>query len=293
MLTFSEHTDLLEYQQLEEKLILFNNGARYGQVVFLAGGAGSGKGFAIKNFMEGEKFKVRDVDEFKKAYLKYNAIKKKYKELEGLNLRNSEDVFKLHSFVKRKGIKDKTLDLMMTDLKQRGAAGKGILPNILFDITLKEVDDIKEVLPILREVGYETNNIHITWVLTDYKTAIVNNKSRDRVVPEDILLGTHEGARDSMIGFIKRGVPRGVNGQVNVILNNPELTVPYLGDDGKPILTKTIGNKKPKITIKDFTYLRMKKEGRPFEKDVNIKRQVFAWIKKNTPGGELMTLDVD
>ena len=49
-------------QYLEEKLIMYNQGKRYGQIVFLAGGAGSGKGFAIKNFMEGEKFKIRDVD---------------------------------------------------------------------------------------------------------------------------------------------------------------------------------------------------------------------------------------
>ena len=53
-------------QYLEEKLIMYNQGKRYGQIVFLAGGAGSGKGFAIKNFMEGEKFKIRDVDEWKK-----------------------------------------------------------------------------------------------------------------------------------------------------------------------------------------------------------------------------------
>ena len=31
---------------LAEKLIMFNQGKKYGQVVFMAGGAGSGKGFA-------------------------------------------------------------------------------------------------------------------------------------------------------------------------------------------------------------------------------------------------------
>jgi hypothetical protein len=293
MLILSEFKDLLDYKQLDEKLIMYNNGARYGQIVFLAGGAGSGKGFAIKNFMEGEKFKVRDVDEFKKAYLKLNELTKRYDELKGLNLKTPEDVFKLHAFVKRKGIKDNTLNMMLNDLKQMGSARRGTLPNILFDITLKEVEDITEVLPILREVGYQPTNIHITWVLTNFKTAIVNNRERSRVVPEDILLGTHEGARDSMIGFIRNQLPRGVNGQVNVILNNPELTVPYVGKDGKPIMTKPREGKKSKITIKDFTYLRMKKEGKPFEKDASIKRQVFEWIKSNTPGGELMTLDVD
>ena len=52
-------------QHLEEKVIVLGRGARYGQVVFLAGGAGSGKGFAISNFLEGTKFKVRDVDAWK------------------------------------------------------------------------------------------------------------------------------------------------------------------------------------------------------------------------------------
>ena len=54
---------MLKFRQyLEEKLIMYGQGKRYGQIVFLAGGAGSGKGFAISNFMEKEKFKIRDVD---------------------------------------------------------------------------------------------------------------------------------------------------------------------------------------------------------------------------------------
>ena len=44
---------MLKFRQyLEEKLIMYGQGKRYGQIVFLAGGAGSGKGFAISNFME-------------------------------------------------------------------------------------------------------------------------------------------------------------------------------------------------------------------------------------------------
>ena len=40
---------------LTEKEIIVGKGAKYGQVIFLAGGAGSGKGFAIKNFLQGIK----------------------------------------------------------------------------------------------------------------------------------------------------------------------------------------------------------------------------------------------
>ena len=91
---------------LEEKLIVYGGGKKYGQIVFLAGGAGSGKGFASEKFMQKELFKVRDVDEWKKAYLKLAQVKSEYKELRNLQLRNPKDVYKLHMFVKEKGIKD-------------------------------------------------------------------------------------------------------------------------------------------------------------------------------------------
>ena len=57
---------LTTQQELNEKLIVLSNGKKYGQIVFLAGGAGSGKGFAKDNFLDSSKFKTRDVDEAKK-----------------------------------------------------------------------------------------------------------------------------------------------------------------------------------------------------------------------------------
>ena len=70
-LSFLEYLNKIDYEAripLEEKLILYNNGAPYGQIVFVGGGGGSGKGFAIKNFMQGELFKIRDVDALKIAF---------------------------------------------------------------------------------------------------------------------------------------------------------------------------------------------------------------------------------
>ena len=65
--TQSSHFGINE-EQIDEKLITFSNRAPYGQIVFMAGGAGSGKGFAIDNFIDGAGFKVRDVDEMKKHF---------------------------------------------------------------------------------------------------------------------------------------------------------------------------------------------------------------------------------
>ena len=177
---------------LTEKKIVVGNGANYGQIVFLAGGAGSGKGFAIQYFLEGNKFKVRDVDEWKQYLLKIAALKKKYPKIRRLDLRKPKDVAKLHDFVEEKGIKDKTLSLMLSQAK------RGRLPNIIFDITLKKKENITKVLPLLMEVGYSPRDIHLVWVLTNYYIAVQQNKDRDRIVPDDILLDTHEGASNTM-----------------------------------------------------------------------------------------------
>ena len=121
---------------LEEKLIVYSGGKKYGQIVFLAGGAGSGKGFASEKFMQKELFKVRDVDEWKKAFIKLSSEVKRYSELKGLNLRNPDDVFKLHMAVKKMGIKGRSLQLLLRDVRPDR------LPNIMFDITFKDTDEI-------------------------------------------------------------------------------------------------------------------------------------------------------
>ena len=268
IISFKEHRDMKDYEQLDEKLIMYSNGAKYGQVVFLAGGAGSGKGFAQSQFMEADKFKVFDVDELKKLFIKVRGL--------NMDLKNPDDVFKLHDIVKKSGVKDARLNLLAKSLS--GAGKKGILPNLMFDVTLKEIEDIKEVMPMLNALGYNNKNIHVTWVLTDYYVAVQANQERERVVPDKILLQTHVGASETMSEIIKGKLPRGVNGEVRVILNNRDQTIPFKGEDGKPIKTSS-----GKIVIKDFTYVTLKKRGKSFEKDASVEKQVWNWITKNVP----------
>ena len=265
-------------QYLEEKLIMYNQGKRYGQIVFLAGGAGSGKGFAISNFMEREKFKIRDVDEWKKAFQTLADTKGIYPEIQGLKLSNPKDVYKLHTFVRKKGIKDKTLDLLLQD------SNTNRLPNIMFDITMKDANDIGDVLPKLIEAGYDSKNIHLTWVLTNYAVAIVNNRNRERVVPEDIMLLSHEGAAKSMYDVIKGKLPRGLNGGVRVVLNNRENTIPWVDPDTKKPMKD---HKSGDVLVKDFTYLTFKKEGKSIGPESEIKKQLLGWIAANVPKTKL------
>ena len=274
MLTFLQ---FLAEKYLEEKLILYNQGKRYGQIVFLAGGAGSGKGFAIRGFMEKEKFKVRDVDEWKTAFMKLADTTDKYPEIKGLSLKNPKHVAKIHQFIKDKGIKEKSLDLLLKDVNVRNA------PNVIFDITMKDVSGINTIIPKLLEAGYDPKNIHLTWVLTNYAIAIKNNKNRPRVVADDIMFLSHEGAAISMYEVIKGKIPRGLDGGVRVILNNLENTIPWLDPDtNKPMLTKQ-GN----IKVKDFTYLTLKKEGKRIGPEMGVKRQLLGWIEENVPDTKL------
>ena len=269
MLTFSQY--------LEEKLIMYQQGKKYGQIVFLAGGAGSGKGFAIKNFMQGELFKIRDVDEWKKAFMKMADLQDKFPEIKGLDLKNPKDVYKMHMWVKKNNIKDRTLDLLLRDANTKH------LPNIMFDITMKDASDIGDIIPKLKEAGYDSNNIHLTWVLTNYAVAIVNNRNRARVVPEDIMLLSHEGAATNMYDVIKGKLPRGLNGGVRVILNNRENTIPYVDPETKkPLKTRQGG-----LVIKDFTYLTFKREGKTIAPEADVKKELLSWISANVPKTKL------
>ena len=237
----------------------------------------SGKGFASENFMDIHSFKVRDVDAWKQTFLKIAQLKNKYPEIQGLQLKNPSDVFKLHMFVKKKGVKDKTLDLLLTN------ASEGRLPNIMFDITGKDMSDITDVLPNLLEVGYQAEDIHLSWVLTNYSIAVKQNSERERIVPDDIMLDTHTGAANTMWKIINKGkLPKGMDGGFYVILNNKENTIFYSDKEGN-----LIKNSKGNPTIKDFKYVQIKTPKGKMLDTKGMKKQLHQWIMDNVPKTEL------
>jgi len=329
-------------EQLDEKLITFSNRAPYGQIVFMAGGAGSGKGFAIDNFIDAAGFKVRDVDEMKKAVANLNRLGKFsvdtwYKKYgnklstkppknnpDGLSekehieefflgkgysiadianpkhksggLKNPNNVAALHYIVDVMDLKDKWIINML-----KGKENKETLPNLLFDITAKNVSSITDVIQPLIEAGYSSKNIHLIWVLTNYDLSIVQNKKRDRVVPDDILLQTHEGAAKTMWGILTQIKPKGLDGRIDVILNNREETVPFKDSNGNVIKVKqtSISGKQLKntdkfssdygkniddaIVVKGFKSLPIKKQGGGIVPEKVWKDILFQWIKDNAP----------
>ena len=319
---YTNHKDIklaesVNEEQLDEKLITFSNRSPYGQIVFMAGGAASGKGYAIDNFIDAAGFKVRDVDEMKKAvgkldqlgkfsvdkwYKKYgNKLKPKDKAHieefvlgKGMtiadvasDLKNPNNVMSLHLIVDAMGLKDKWLINML-----KGKQNKETLPNLLFDITAKKVGSITSVIKPLVDAGYDSKNIHLIWVLTNYHLAVTQNKERSRVVPDDILLLTHEGAAKTIWSILTSGVPKGLNGRIDVILNNRENTLYWVkpsvrksDDDGKKFgMSKSLKGDNVKVgVVAGFKSLPIKKQGGGITPEKEWKTQLHKWVLDNGP----------
>ena len=168
---------------------------RNGNVLILAGGAGSGKGFAYDMAIDfdGKKF---DVDELKKKILGFkpgSALDKAFfdeygKHLRDMDLGKGEDVRTLHEFT----------DLIGLDAKRKSAFFNNVSlmkekPNVVFDVTLKERDKIVQIATLATSAGYDKRKIHIVWILNSYEVASMQNKARARKVPQSVLDATHEG----------------------------------------------------------------------------------------------------
>ena len=181
---------------LERQSITFNgtgaNTDNYGQCIILAGGPGSGKGFIQNKILCN--YKVYDVDELKKMYIKL-AEKGKIADEYKYDLTNPEDVGKLHNAVKSHKWKGKIRDAMWTVRRQKDSHSSGLLPNILFDMVSGDKGDIEEIVSMALPIGY---SITVIWVLCNKDTASIGNKIRDRRVDDKVIDDGHNAAYKTM-----------------------------------------------------------------------------------------------
>lgn len=210
MLSFKGY-EQSQYDELNEKLITFANQAypKFGNVVIMAGGAGSGKGFVIKNLVGLEGFKF-DVDELKKLAAKVPAIVKKVKDeiginLKNLNLLNPDDTSTMHEIISDYlEIPDNKTKALYTSILTAAPDRK---PNIIFDTTLQSLRKLERLTNQVKNLGYAEDKIHLVWVINDIEVAKVQNKSpgRGRVVKNKILVNTHRGAAQTMLDIVNLG----------------------------------------------------------------------------------------
>jgi len=252
---------------LEEALIQLANqkDSHFGQVVILAGGAGSGKGTILKNLLD-IKGKVFDVDELKSWMTRIPEWRKELqKALPGVDLdkpdwlSNPDNVSTAHGVAKKLGIEGRQKNTVFDSVMLADPRRK---PNLIFDVSLKEYSKLEDIIKYVTDAGYQKQNVHIVWVLSEMTAAIKNNASRTRQVKEDILIDTHEGASATMAEIVKNGaLLRGkLDGNIVVAFN----TVRLEGVSDTTIIEKEVSGRRKKASyISKAIYVFLKKRGQP------------------------------
>lgn len=270
-----------QYDVLLEKLITFGGQAypKFGNIIIMAGGAGSGKGF-VKDNLVGAEGKVFDVDELKTLAAKTPAIRKKVKDELGVDLENlskdlkkPENVAKLHEIIgEYLNLDDKKLKTFYTSVLTAPDERK---PNIIFDVTLKDLRKLEKLTRQVDSLGYNKKNVHIVWVVNDIEVAKAQNVKRDRTVPVEILVNTHRGASQTMQDILNMGksLKRYMDGDIVFAFNK-------VGVDSDLKKTGRGGQ-----YIKDANYFYVKRAGKDvtpvaaLEKD--LKAKIASYVPKN------------
>ena len=284
-----------EVEALLEKLITFGGQAypKFGNIVVMAGGAGSGKGF-ILNKLVGMEGKVFDVDQLKTLAAKTPAIQKRVKDELGVDilalsqdLRNPENVGKLHDII---GIYLGT-DKMKEKLFYRSVLTAPVdrKPNIIFDMTFKELSKLEKVARDASKLGYDKKNIHIVWVINDIEVAKQQNAERSRVVPSEILINTHRGAANTMGDIINMGntLKKYMDGDIVFAFNKVNVDSELVKSDrgGKKIGMKDDPKRTGGSYVKDANYFYVKRAGKaptPVDKlDKEIRMKIKSYVPKN------------
>lgn len=276
-----EYFLLEEAETLLEKLITFGGKAypKFGNIVIMAGGAGSGKGFILDKLV-GVEGKVFDVDQLKTLAAKTPAIQKRVKDELGVDilklsqdLRNPENVGKLHDIIGTYLGTDKMKEKLFYRSVLTAPADRK--PNIIFDMTFKELSKLEKVARDASKLGYDKKNIHIVWVVNDIEVAKQQNAKRARVVPSEILINTHRGAANTMGDIINMGntLKKYMDGDIVFAFNK-------VGVDANLDKSGRGGS-----YVKDANYFYVKKAGKaptPVDKlDKDIRAKIKSYVPKN------------
>lgn len=187
-------TEALEYDaELDEKKVhlLGSQWSKSGNCVVLAGGTGSGKGWVKDNFIAADFQQVFDVDALKDLYISNAKAGKIPGDSGDYDLKNPDDVSKLHQKVK-----DKKWD--KTKFKQLFTSQEK-LPNILFDITGAALSKLENIGKQAKLLGY---NVVLIWVVTPRQVAIIGNLTRSRIVGQQVFHKTHNDVIESVFNFL-------------------------------------------------------------------------------------------
>ena len=207
----------------EDKVVKFGGQVdpKYGWCVLVVGGPGSGKSTAFKNKMllQTKKFDPDDLKKFKYKpddfktfkyhdsdfhgeYFVLSSGKKFYPADYGIkppyDTTNPDVTSALHELTRS------TRLALKKQMLSKNANGDDRLPNITFDITGSDIEDITSVVDTAKSIGYK---IGIVWVITELKVAYdrrVNNASRK--MNPNIVVRKHSGVHHTLATLVMNNI---------------------------------------------------------------------------------------
>lgn len=249
-----------------------------GQVIVMAGAAGSGKNFVIDNFTDiSNKFKLLDIDEIQHLIIRSKIIFKRFREYlvntsspyrnysdqdlkDPSMFKDSEFTDTLYNFMIENKIPQTKLGVFLKVNKNRDH-----LPNIVLNTTFGNTQSIENKLDVIMDAGYKPENVHLIWVVTTMDESLSRNLARERTVAAQFVKQNYRNVVDNIRGLL--GKDQGVfkdyiGGNVWAVVNLKEMTQYY----------------KDKKTIKDFNYLLLRdKKGWYFD----AIKTLLTWFDKN------------
>lgn len=266
-----------DFVSLDEALITFGGKSypKFGQVVILAGGAGSGKGFTLEKLLGIEGITL-DVDALKKLVMGSTKLAAEIKAKTGhdvktMNLKNPDNVATLHHVI---------ADVFNVSNKNQARVYAGIAaapedrkPNLIFDVTLKSMSKLASIARDVEALGYQKENIHIVWVMNDVHIAMQQNLKRDRVVPKEILMDTHEGAALTMAKILNMGdsLKQYMDGDIWISFNK-------VGIDSEIKKSEKGG-----MFVVKSNYIKVKAKGKPQKSIDQLDKELVAKVAAYAP----------
>ena len=263
---------LTNFTLFKEALITFNNKAypSYNNVVILAGGSGSGKGF-IMDKLVGIDGKIYDVDTLKFFALRSQTLKAKYPQLADMSISNPEDVTKLHQIIQAENIEGKLLQAL-----KNGIIGihskENYKPNIIFDVTLSEISKLYHIAEYSDELNYPKQNRHLVWVIQDVEIASMLNAKRQRVLLDSLLRIKHANVAHTMDNILKlhADMSNYMDGDFWLVFNKPNVDVKIKENP-----------KTHNFVIDDIFKMKIKSAGQPLNKE-SIPKEIIQKIRDYT-----------
>ena len=288
-----------EFTELEEALITFGGKAypKFGNVVIQAGGAGSGKGF-IQSKLLGIEGKVINVDDVKKWVGKSVQLVSLIKAKTGVDisyaslpLSDPKNTSILHDIISNvMGITDKVEANLFKSIATSAPDRK---PNLIFDVTLKDLDKLDRISRNVMPLGYAKDDIHIVWIVTPFEKARQQNiargasKPEGRMVSDEILIATHKGAAmtlHDLVYSVDTSLSKYMNGDMWIAFNNAGVDSTLKSSEVKPNVNfpsrKLAGGS---FIAKGAQYVKVKKQGQPIQiPEKELAQKIASYVPKVT-----------